>query len=148
MIYTAQPLIASASAITSAQIALHLAQAEALVWAYSAQRYAVPITPTPPMLESICIDLTCYGVLVKQAILANTLEESPWPDRYKEALDMLKSIASGDLPILTSSATLIAESGNYVSGFSTPKYIPTFSELPDPYHKPDPDKIQALLDER
>lgn len=148
-VLTAQPLIASASAVTSAQIALHLAQAEAYVWGYTAKRYVTPITPTPPMLESICLDLAVYGVLVKQAILANSLEESPWPDRYKEAMDMLKEIGSGAMPLTSSSGELISQNGgNYTSGFSSPKYDPTFTELPSEYAYPDPDKIDALLANR
>lgn len=147
-VLNAQPLIASASAVTSAQLALHLGQAEALVWGYTAKRYAVPITPTPPILESICIDLAVYGVLVKQAILANSLEDSPWPDRYKEAMDMLKDVASGMLPLLTSSGALVTQQGNYVSSFSRPSYQPTFTELPFEFAYLDPDKAEALLASR
>jgi phage gp36-like protein len=144
-VLNAQPLIASASAVTSSQIALHLGQAEAMVWGYTAKRYSTPISPVPPLLESICIDLAVYGVLVKQAILANSLEDSPWPDRYKEALDLLKDVASGEIPLTTTSGALITQQGNYVSGFSTPKYQPTFTELPFEFAYLDPDKAEALL---
>lgn len=150
-IIEAQPVIASASLITSAQLALHLGQAEAKVWAKTSLRYDVPISPVPPMLQSICLDLAVYGVLVKQAILANTLEDSPWPDRYKEALEELEGVADGTMPLLTSSGTVIAPSENpstYAYGFPNTAYQPTFTELPPEYNRPDPDKLEDLLDER
>lgn len=147
-VLNAQPLIQSASAINSAQIALHLGQAEALVWGYTAKKYATPITPTPPILESICIDLAVYGVLVKQAIMANSLEQSPWPDRYKEALDMLKEIGAGTVPLLNASGALITGGGNYSTAFSSPSYKPTFTELPPEFAQTDPDKINDLLSDR
>ena len=149
-IIAAQPLIQSASAINSAQIALHLAQAEALVWGYTSKRYATPISPTPPLLESICIDLSVYGVLVKQAIMANSLEESPWPDRYKEALDLLKEVAGGSIPLLDSSMQVITgnsqASGRFA--FSSPSSKPTFTELPPELAQTDPDTIDDLLADR
>jgi phage gp36-like protein len=149
-VITAQPLIQSASAITSAQIALHLAQSEALVWAWTSKRYATPITPTPPLLESICIDLAVYGVLVKQAIMANSLEESPWPDRYKEAMELLMDVGAGKVPLLDGSMQVITGSSQ-TSGrfsFSSPSYKPTFTELPPELAQVDPDKIDDLLAER
>lgn len=150
-ILEAQPVLASASMVTSAQLALHLGQAEAKVWAKASLRYDVPISPVPPMLQSICLDLAIYAVLVKQAILANTLEDSPWPDRYKEALDELEEVANGNMPLLTSSGAVIAPSENpasYAFGFPNTAYDPTFTELDPEYNRPDPDKLQDLLDER
>lgn len=148
-ILLAQPLMQSASAITSAQLALHLGQAEALVWGYTAKRYSTPITPVPPLLESICIDLAVYGVLVKQAILANSLEGSPWPDRYKEAMELLKDISNGAVPLVTSSGAAIVQGGNNITtGFSAPKYQPIFTDLGFEYAKIDPDKIDTLLASR
>lgn len=147
-VLAAQPLLQSASAILSAQIALHLAQAEALVWGYTSKRYTTPISPTPPLLESICLDLAVYGVLVKQAIMANSLEQSPWPDRYKEALDMLKEIGAGEIPLLDGSMQVISENGSFSYGFSSPSYKPTFTELPPEFARTDPDKIDDLLQDR
>ncbi|NJM10614.1 MAG: DUF1320 family protein [Synechococcaceae cyanobacterium SM1_2_3] len=151
-ITAAQPLITSASAIASAQIALHLAQAEAIVWGYACQRYDIDDirTPCPPLLESICIDLAAYGVLTKQALLANSLEKSPWPDRYKEALDLLKMVADGELSLVTASGTVISEGGtSYVAAFGhAGTYHPTFTELPSEYIDPDPDKLTDLLTAR
>lgn len=143
----AQPLMQSATAIASAQLALHLGQAEALVWGYTSKKYTTPIDPCPPLLESICIDLAVYGVLVKQAILANSLEQSPWPDRYKESLDLLKEIAMGNVPLVTASATSIAMNNETVA-FASPKYQPIFTDLGFEYAKIDPDKISDLLASR
>lgn len=145
----AQPLVQSASAINSAQLALHLAQAEALVWGHTAKRYSTPITPVPPLLESICVDLAVYGVLVKQAIMANSLEQSPWPDRYKEALDLLKEIGEGTVPLLSSSLEVITQGGaNFVYGFPSPKYQPVFTPLGPEFARNDPDQIEDLLASR
>lgn len=152
MLLTAQPLLASASAITSAQLALHLAQAEALVWAAASARYNIATLQAPvvpPLLESICIDLACYGVLVKQAIIANTLEDSPWPDRYKESMELLTQVAEGDLKLLSGSNTVIAAGAStYTYGFSSNDYLPTFTELPSEYNRLDPEKEADLIDER
>jgi phage gp36-like protein len=150
-VMTAQPLLSSADYITSAVVALQMGKTEAMIWGKISRRYAVPILPAPPLIVAIDIDLTIYDLLVKQAILANTLENSPWPDRYKESIDMLDDIATGKIALIDSSGSLITQAAtaggvSYVSGQI---YNPTYADGLRPEDTfADPDKIQDARDAR
>jgi phage gp36-like protein len=150
-VMNAQPLFSSADYITSAVVAIHMGQAEATIWAKLASRYSVPILPAPPLIVSIDMDLSIYAILVKQAILANTLEDSPWPDRYKETMELLDALAAGSMSLVSASGTVIDESTSvdgqsFVSG--TENY-PIYSDgigAVDSFV--DPDKISTALGDR
>lgn len=145
-----QPLIASASYITSAQIFGMIGQEEAKIWSKLGARYTVPISPPPPVVVAIAIDLTCYSLLSKQALLSNTLNDSPWPKAYKATEDLLNMIAEGKAVLVTSSGTIIGESTTTQRAWSSaePGYKPTMVELPTHELRVDPDLEDDLRDER
>jgi phage gp36-like protein len=145
-----QPLIASASYITSAQIIGMAGQEEAKIWSKLGARYTVPIFPVPPVVLAVAIDLTCYALLSKQALLSNTLNDSPWPKAYKAAEELLEALASGEAAIITASGTVIGESSAQQIAWSSAGdgYKPTMVELPTEHLRVDPDLEEDLLDER
>ena len=141
-----QPLLGSADYITSAVVLLAQGQRDAFIWSKLAQSYATPILPAPPVIQSIHMDLTLYDLITKQAILANTTKDSPWPDRYKEALMNLEGIITGSMALVSGSGTVIARSSTagaagvtFVSGTDS---FPVFSDgLPFEDSGVDQDKI-------
>lgn len=148
-ILTAQPLLASASNMTSAQIISIAAQEEWKIWAKLGTRYDVPMSPPPPPIQAVAVDLTCYALLTKQALLANSLEDSPWPKAYKEAWQLVEDMAVGKAVIVTGSGTIIPQStARQTTWFSSGTGLPTFTELPIEEAQVDPDKLDDLRGER
>lgn len=142
-----QPLIASASAVTSAAIYSALGQEEAKIWTKLAVRYALPLSPIPPMVTVLAIDLTVNNLLVKQAILTNTLDKSPWPAYYSSAQAYLDMLSNGDIDLLNQSLQAIAAT-QLTMYFSGTGYAPTFSEVPSEYIFPDPNKQADDINDR
>lgn len=149
-IIDAQPLLQSATNITSAQVLASLAAQEAKIWTKLQTRYALPLSPIPPMVTVICIDLTVGDLLVKQALLQNSTADSPWPKYYSSVEAYLDMIAAGDVNLLSASLQAIAATqllnGTFFS--SDNGYLPTFTEAGFEYLRPDPDKVSANIDDR
>lgn len=115
--------------ITSAEIAREAGQVEALINAKIARFYALPFAYDVPLLTGIATDLTCYNLLVKRLFTAGVPEGSPWPDRWKEAMEILDSVAAGETPLLTASLAVIAGSTETAEAWSlTQDYSPTYYE--------------------
>jgi phage gp36-like protein len=124
--------------------------AEALVNARVANRYTVPISGSPPLLVTLATDLAVYRTLALRIFTSERMNDSPWPDRYKESSALLDRIAEGDIPIVTASGDLIDENGALAGEVWSSKqaYIPTFSEIPWGSQEVDRDKVRDELDDR
>lgn len=148
-ILTIDPKLGSLSAVTSAQLFFTLGQAEALINGKIVRNYTLPLPSVPPILASIAADVAIYYVLVKRLFTAKELESSPWPDRYKEALDVLDQIADGKVLLLGTDGALIANRTDVADIFSTTQgYLPTMTERGPEYDIVDTNKIDDLNDER
>lgn len=149
-ILDAQALVASATNISSAAILQSIGAQEAKIWSKLQMRYALPINPVPPLVQVICIDLTVGDLLVKQAILQNTLADSKWPSFYSSVEAYLDCLANGDINLLDQSLQAIAATqllaGTYMS--SDNGALPTFTEAPFEYLRPDPTKVKGNIDDR
>jgi phage gp36-like protein len=118
-----------ATNVTSAEIALQAGQTQAYVNARLARLYDLPFTVDVPVLTEITTDLAIYRLLVKRIFTATNLEDSPWPDRYKEAVEFLDSIVSGETPLLTASLSVLAvTTGRNEPWSSTQDYNPIYFE--------------------
>jgi phage gp36-like protein len=79
---------ANVDAIDSAPVNAALGDADALIDGYLAQRYAVPVVPTPPMLRRLACDITRFllsGEAASQAVRS----------AYEEALAQLRDLSAG-----------------------------------------------------
>ena len=129
---TAYPRVAEVSAITSAHLATYAGDAEALVNAWIAQRYTVPVSGNPPLLVTLATDLAVYRTLALRVFTSERMNESAWPDRYKESMSMLERIAAGDIPLVTVSGDLVTEGSATIAGevwSSKVGYLPTMTEV-------------------
>jgi phage gp36-like protein len=144
------PRLGEISAITSAQLYTYAGDAEALVNARVANRYTVPVSGQPPLLVTLTTDLAVYRVLALRVFTSERMNESMWPDRYKESSALLDQIASGDIPLVTTSGDLVGENGALDGEVWSSKmaYIPTFSEAPWSISEIDRDKAKDELDNR
>jgi len=145
-----EPGIGSLSDLTSATIVDAFATpAEALVNAKIAKMYSVPVSGTVPLLIAVSNDITLYHILSRRVFTAQRLKNSTWPDRFKEALDILDMIASGQISLVNSDGSLVAAATDRMDIRSnTDGYQQTFHEGPRGTHVQDENKINDLLDNR
>lgn len=78
----------TAGAIVPGVLAEAIADAESEIDAYLASRYSLPLTDPPAALTRVAADIARYRLYDEHATDAVT-------DRYKAAVDFLKSIAKG-----------------------------------------------------
>ena len=148
-VYAAFPLIGSVTTITSAVCARVARNAESIMDAKLAKVFTVPVTGMPPVLETIANDLTLYRLLALRMFTQEQANESVWPDRYKEAMELLQEIIDGELTLVDSGGTPITPSvaaGQFQS--STMNYLQTMDELDATRQELDPDKETALLEQK
>ncbi len=102
------PPVGSVTAITSSQIAEAIGAEQAHVDARLAQRYAVPFSPVPPLIETIVRDLTVYRLLAHRMFTQHGENKSEWVDAWKERADgYLKGLADGAMALVSGSGTVI-----------------------------------------
>jgi phage gp36-like protein len=102
------PDIGSVTTLASAHLTFFIGQAEAIINGRISQRYALPLSAVPQQLESVATDIAIYYLLAKRLYTGKQLEASPWPDRYKEALETLGEIAEGAITLTDTAGTVLA----------------------------------------
>ena len=144
------PAINSITNIASADIAYYAGKVESKMNAKLAQGFALPFTSDINVLTTLATDLSCYEIMAKRLFVQGFSKESPWPDRFKEAEEMLDDIVQGKYPLLDSSNTIIEtkDTGNFLVKSNTQGYEPTFTEMDDTLNRVDPDKLDDLYDDR
>jgi phage gp36-like protein len=141
--YITLPDLGSVTTLTSAHITDALGQAQAYIDAKIVKAYALPLAVEVPLLQTLCTDLGIYRLLTRRLYTSERLQQSPWPDRYKEALAILDEIAAGEIPLVDSSGQLVEGRTDVAEVYSTNKnYVPTFSELPTGDHYIDSNKLE------
>jgi len=129
------PQVGSISTITSLQIFTATVRADSVT---------VPITPSPPLLTTICCDLTLYR-LMRRFFSGEQQNDSEWPDRYKEAMELLEKLADGEIQLVDSGGTIVVPSaGSDIAWSNTQGYTPTFGEDGDLMSIIDEDKLDDL----
>ena len=147
-LYFLAPEVGSLTALASADVAGFGGKAQEWVDAKVAKLYTLPFATTPKPLQSITEDIALY-YLYRRLYTSERFNDSPWPDRYKEAMTMLDLIASGDLTLVSSDGSVVAGRTDIVEVWSnTMNYAPTFSELGQYDQVRDPDKLDNEADRR
>jgi phage gp36-like protein len=143
-----EPQIGSLTDITSADLAQFMVDAEAEVNAMIARQYTTPVSGSA-LLEAAATDISIYRLYSRRVFPGQKLKDSDWPDRYKEARDVLKMVAAGEMILVDSAGKIITARTDVAEVFSsTEDYQPTFTELGAVRDRIDPDKLEDLADER
>lgn len=143
------PEIGSNSTITSQHLLTFAGMAESLINAKISRQYALPLSVEVPILQTIATDLAIYNTLTGRLYSAERLKNSTWPERYKQAMDILKEISDGTLQLLDSSGSIVGARTDINEVWSDKMdYIPTFHEGSFADSIQDPDKIDNELDRR
>lgn len=142
--------LGSITALSSMQMALELGKTEALINAKLSPSYVVPVSPAPPLLTALSTDLTVYNLLIALSMFkVERLKDHPWYDRYQASLKLLDQIATGAVPLATSSGAVIGTRTDQRQLTSTTEgFRQTFYEGEWPDMVPDPDKIEQEFDAR
>jgi len=76
-----------------------IASAELEINAKLSSRYATPVSPTPDVLKTCSLNLTCYYIL-RQNYTQEDGNTSDWVNEYRKTCDeLLKSIMTGEIDL-------------------------------------------------
>lgn len=146
------PNVSSSTNASSAHLSLFAQDAEGLMNAKLSKTYALPFTfvvPAGHVLRSIATDLACYRFLTRRVFTSERANKSEWPDRFREAMDLLDEIVSGGIPLLDSSGGVIPASISQSQIWSnTMNFQPTMTEDSEEVQFVDEDKIRTIRDDR
>jgi phage gp36-like protein len=138
------PPIGSSTAVTSAQIADLIGTEQAIIDGRLAQRYAVPFSAVPPLIEAIVGDLVALRLVGSRLIKAGDEDAFKiMTARWQHSCKLLDQIAVGSLYLPTGSGTILGDYGpgevmSNVSAVNTPTFIgQPFEDVyaPDSYRR-------------
>lgn len=153
-VFTAIPTIGSVTNVTSGVVAVTAGRVEAKINGKLSKSFAMPISVasgnTIPLLNAIATDLVCYELMAKFVFVQGMAKKSDWPDRFKEAMDLLDDIVDGAIPLLDSSAAIVSPATGAASipWSNTDDYFPTMQEDSFVNHIIDEDKLDDIEDDR
>lgn len=148
-IFTQEPALEDISNFTSAQAFTFAEDAEAEVNLAISRNYTVPVTGGPAILQAIATDIAIYRILSRRVFTQERLQNSTWPNAFKEAREILKAIATGNQPLINSAGTIVTARTDLAKATSNnDTYFQTFNELGQLDWIQDEDKIDDLEDER
>lgn len=94
-----------------AKIARALDDASALIDGYVSQRYALPISPVPPVLREACVSIAVYKLATDPTLLTEDMRA-----RYADALKFLRDVAAAKaalgIPTLADAASGAAQAAS------------------------------------
>lgn len=143
------PVVSSRTSATSAELAVFGERGETLMNATLAKRYVLPFAQVIPLLRTLSTDMACYQFLSRRVFTQERDNKSAWPDRFKESMETLGKIASGEIPLIGIDGGVIPESAAQIQIWSnTQDYEPAMTEDHVTAQIVDPDKIDDIRDER
>jgi phage gp36-like protein len=123
------PEIGSLSNVTSELLSHCAGKAEAEINGRINKRYTLPISGDVPLLTVLSTDLAIYYVLSRRPLVGPQSKGDPWLQKFKEARDILDKVADGEVQLINSSGSAIAQNVSVMQFWSTTKdFKPTFDE--------------------
>jgi len=71
-------------------VAAAIDKADALIDAYLAARYSVPVDPVPAVLAGLCVDIAVFNLAARRNRESDSVRR-----RYEDAVKFLKDVAAG-----------------------------------------------------
>ena len=141
--FDALPDLMQDTNLTSAHMVIFIEDAEADMNARLRSKYAVPVAGDVPLLQALSTDCSIYRVLSRRIFTQERLENSVWPDRFKECMETVTAIAKGEITLVDSAGNIIDPDTTAQSFQSTTKGShQTFWEGGDFEQVKDRDKIE------
>lgn len=125
----------------------HVDRAEGLVNSYVAARYALPLSPVPPLLRTLTEDIACYYAF-RGALSQDGQRKNTYIEEYKQALSVLDDLKKGDVRLAYTDGSLVpvASSSRFLS--SSEGYTPVFGKDDPEQWGVDSDESDDLEDAR
>lgn len=98
-------------------VAEAITQADAEIDAYLGTRYALPLTPAPPQVKGLSVDMTIYHLYSRRSVAPSVRRQ-----RYEAAVSFLKQVAAGHV-VLEGASGLLPESEQVESQFAGPSRV-------------------------
>ena len=137
------PALQDDTDLTSAHMVIFIEDAEAEMNARIRSKYAVPVAGAVPLLRTLATDCAIYHVLSRRIFSQERLEDSVWPDRFKECKETIADIAKGEITLVDSAGNIIDPDTTAEQFLSTTKGDhATFWEGGDFEQVKDRDKIE------
>lgn len=142
------PAVGSRTSVTSSDLAVFAGRAEATMTAKWAALYSFPL-PTSPFVETLATDYACYLLLSRRIFTTERQNDSAWVERFKESIEDIDKVASGEITLVDSAGGIIARTDTEMRPWSNNQnYLPTMTEDDNRNQLKDPDKIDDLRAER
>jgi phage gp36-like protein len=123
----------SVTAISSAHVANAIGAEQARIDGMLGGRYQTPFIPTPPVIEMIAGDLAILRLVdTRVLLLQQTRAATDWTAPWRHSFDLLQSLATGEINLITDSGTIIPPLSSVVGELwsSTMTSTPTFIGQP------------------
>lgn len=130
-----------------------IARADSIIDAYLASKFTVPFSSTPPLIESISIDLSAYYVL-RTLFTRDSVNKNNYINDFllkhlntKEKTGTLYDILNDDITLVDSSGTVIDTTSDLIDS-NIKDYVPIFNVDDAEDWEVDPDRLEDIADER
>ena len=149
---SAFPALNSVTNITSGVIHQFIGDVEAEINGMIGKRYSLPLTVECPILTSIATREAIYRIAVQRALVQFPPAQQgrhPMQVQHSDDQKLLQKISDGALQLISSSGEIVGADTSQMEVFSTTmNYEPTFHEGSINDAIVDPDKLDAIDDER
>lgn len=149
---SAFPFVSSVSNITSAIVHQYCGDVEGEINLYVGKRYTLPLSGDVPILTAIATRETIYRLGTQRSLIhfpAAQQGKAPLQVQHEDDQEMLKAIAAGELPLITTSGELLSPNLALMPiTTNTKAYNPTFHEGPWTEQLQDPQKLLDIASER
>jgi phage gp36-like protein len=81
--------------VDSTKVTEAIEKADAVIDGYCAQRYTVPFTDVPPIIEAISVDIAIYNLYSRRVGTMPDIRKN----KYENAIKMLKDIEAGRISL-------------------------------------------------
>lgn len=136
------------------RISRHIIRADNLINSMISNRYDVSGFDTsgsvPPLLQTFSEDISTYYEY-RSEFSGDNQNDNEWLDRYKDSMDFLKDIRDGNMDLVDSTGSLIAEreiAALDLVESNNESYQPLFDEDGPLEWKVDDDKLDTIEDNR
>lgn len=136
----------SPAVMSDSDIRTHIIRAENLINVRISNRYRVPFTIVPPIVETLAIEISSYFIMTT-LFTDDSQNKNEWVAVFKESIQTLKDIADGKIEIIDSVGNPLDSRVQSVQS-SMQNYTPVFAMDEVEYQKIDSDLLKNISRER
>lgn len=87
-------------------VGTHITRADNLINARISNRYSVPFTTVPPIVETLSIEISAYFVMTT-LFTNDSQNKNEWVEVFKASIETLKNISDGKIEIIDSDGNAV-----------------------------------------